>query len=253
MKHNLVDSVYLQLQERIVRGQLLPGSRMSDRALADNLGVSRTPVREALRTLQSQGFLEEVPDVGLCVRTLKPEQILSLQNTRRLLEPEAAAFAAERITEPALERLRELCRRQRNLVRRMIDDGIEPWDEPVAVDLATSDVEFHLVIVNASEDYFLRKFVTQLGAMTGLVLFASPPTFDWKRNVATTHLEHMRILRAIERRSPQQARQAMQRHLDHMCEKSKAMMAWEIQSGRRREVRGAAFWKATQRASEINS
>ena len=59
-------------------------------------------------------------------------------------------------------------------------------------------------------------------------------------------------LEAYMKQGPEQARQAMQRHLDHMCEKARKFMAWEVQYGRHREMRGAAFWKAMQRASEVN-
>ena len=99
------------IREAILDGRLDPGSRLKEEELARELGISRTPVREALLMLQAEGLIETTPNRGAVVRTHDAEDLIDLYQLRALLEGYAARQAAARVTEAELEMLRESCDR----------------------------------------------------------------------------------------------------------------------------------------------
>lgn len=93
-----VDRVYTSLRSGILDGSYPQGARLGEVELADALGVSRTPVREALRRLGSEGLVETLPNKGARVRTWSPRELDAISDLRALLEGHAAALAAPRIS-----------------------------------------------------------------------------------------------------------------------------------------------------------
>ena len=96
------------LREAIIDGALKPGERLMEIQLADELGVSRTPIREAIRRLELEGFLIMVPRRGTYVADLSIKDINEVFEIRTALDVLAAGLAAERITEEELEKLERL-------------------------------------------------------------------------------------------------------------------------------------------------
>ena len=99
------------IREAILDGRLDPGSRLKEEELARELGISRTPVREALLMLQAEGLIETVPNRGAVVRTHDAEDLIDLYQLRALLEGYAARQAAARVTDEEIGLLRESCDR----------------------------------------------------------------------------------------------------------------------------------------------
>jgi DNA-binding GntR family transcriptional regulator len=97
-----VDRVYASLRSGILDGSYPQGARLGEVELAEALGVSRTPVREALRRLGSEGLVETLPNKGARVRTWSPRELDAISDLRALLEGHAAALAAPRISDPEL-------------------------------------------------------------------------------------------------------------------------------------------------------
>ena len=102
----LVDKLAAQLHARVVSGDLASGTRLRQEALAEEFGVSRTPIREALRKLQASGLVELHPNRGAFVRGLSPREIRDAYEVRATLEALAAELAATRISRDQLLRLR---------------------------------------------------------------------------------------------------------------------------------------------------
>ncbi|HET6153969.1 MAG TPA: GntR family transcriptional regulator [Marmoricola sp.] len=100
-------SVYEQLHQKIVSGDIVPGERLTEIALAERFGISRTPVREALRRLEQDGLVERAAR-GLVVRERSPNEILEIYEVRILLEGAAARAAAVRRTPLDIARLEQL-------------------------------------------------------------------------------------------------------------------------------------------------
>lgn len=112
----LRDQVREEIRQRIVDGQLPPGSRMVERELAAELGVSRVPVREALRMLETEGFVSVVPRKGVVVRSLSRTDVIELFDVREALEVLATRRAAETATPAELRRLEQLLARARKAI-----------------------------------------------------------------------------------------------------------------------------------------
>lgn len=157
---SVVDDVHEALLERIVAGELAPGTRLRQEALADELGVSRTPLREALVRLASEGLVEFMPNRGATVARRDFGDMQQAWRARLVIEPGAARLAAERRDAESIERLRESLRRQRG----------------VAGDVTTSfalNREFHLTLVRASGNAHLGKFADLLWlTRIGVPIFA---------------------------------------------------------------------------------
>lgn len=108
---------YSQLSELIAGGEFEPGARLKESALADLLGVSRTPVREALRRLAADGLVEMHPNRGAQLVSYTPQEIADMFSVRVTLEPQASALAVPRLDSDGLAELSELADRMAALVR----------------------------------------------------------------------------------------------------------------------------------------
>ena len=104
----LRDQVRDELRRRIADGRLQPGSKMVERELAEEFGVSRVPVREALRTLETEGFVQVVPRKGVVVRHLSRRDVEELFDVREALEFLATRLATEKATNEELAALRHI-------------------------------------------------------------------------------------------------------------------------------------------------
>ena len=107
-----VEKAYNFVRERTLKGVYSSGIRITEQEIADATGVSRTPVREALRRLQAEGLLQLIPNQGAAVTDWSSDAVTDIFELRSLLEPYGAARAAERITAEGVEELRGLAQKQ---------------------------------------------------------------------------------------------------------------------------------------------
>jgi DNA-binding GntR family transcriptional regulator len=142
---SVVDQVHAELLERIVAGELPPGSRLRQEALAEELGVSRTPLREALARLVSEGLVEFVPNRGATVASRDFSDMEEAWRARLVIEPGAARLAAERREPAGIERMRKSVVRQRSVANN------------VTASFAVNR-DFHLALVAASGNTHLLQF-----------------------------------------------------------------------------------------------
>lgn len=148
--------VYDALREALLEGTPGPGERLRTAALAERFGTSRTPVREALVLLEADGLVELEPRRGAIVRGFAADDVAELYDVRALLEPRAAALAAERAAPEAVERLHELCRLSEAATGRS--------REAVANQIAWNE-EFHRVILDAAGSPRLAAAMRAVGAI----------------------------------------------------------------------------------------
>jgi len=104
----LREQIVSSLRESIIRGELTPGQKVSEPELAGKLGISRTPIREAFRQLESEGFLTVMPRRGAAVSAMSKKEIEDFYEVKSLLEGYAAKKAAPRINDKDIQRLRKL-------------------------------------------------------------------------------------------------------------------------------------------------
>jgi DNA-binding GntR family transcriptional regulator len=212
----LVDKLAADLQARVLSGEFPSGTRLRQAALAEEFGVSRTPIREALRKLQASGLVELRPHRGALVRGLSPREIRHAYEVRAELEGLAAELAAQRIRQDQLDRLHDA----QAQFREVLALAIEARESGRRLDVSDRDAvrwgrandQFHQVIQEAAGNEVLIATLANLHRsfprdLSRIVLAES--TTLLQENVR----EHEAILAAIERRDPAAARELMQRHV----------------------------------------
>jgi DNA-binding GntR family transcriptional regulator len=217
----LVDRLAATIQARVLSGTVARGARLPQNALAAEFGVSRTPVREALRKLQAAGLVELVPNRGAIVRGPSAREIREAYVVRAELEGLAAELASERIRDDDLGRLREAealfrrsvtsllaqRRRRRRTEARWADESA--W-------VHANDL-FHQTILDAAANVRLSAAIVDLHR-------AFPRDLTWSALAGNSRLleenvrEHAVILEAIERRDAREARRLMAEHVRHAGE-----------------------------------
>jgi DNA-binding GntR family transcriptional regulator len=195
------------LRDSIARGDVAPGDVISANDLARRLGVSRTPVRDAVNQLAVEGLLELRPKAGAVVRTMSMEEFAEYAELRIALEPHVAELAATRITYDEAARICGIVKNMARLSRRMID---EEYPAEVCQELRKLDDDFHHLIHEICGNRTIRKVIDDLKLLT--VRQAYPSRRDVSA-VATTLIEHWRIAKALERRDPVAARLWMMRQM----------------------------------------
>jgi DNA-binding GntR family transcriptional regulator len=191
--------VVQSLRKAILNAELRPGERLQQDLLARQLGVSRQPVREALRQLESEGLVSNVPRRGAVVREYSEAEVKDNYALRKLLETFAAQQAARRITDEELVSLAAL--------HHAMADAVASDSEPsIAVDLNT---EFHRVIHTAAAMPALDRLMAQL--WVGFTVFT--PLFVPNRASKSVE-EHDAIVTALTARDPEASGRAMSVHLD---------------------------------------
>ncbi|MFG6157170.1 GntR family transcriptional regulator [Halomonas sp. 1390] len=198
----LAERVFNQLQDAIVRGELAPGSKITEPGLSRAYGISRGPLREAMRRLESHRLIQRVPHVGARVVQLSMKELLELFDLREALESMAARLAAEHMTPEEIAGLREVLsvhERQADLRR-----GEAYYQRE-------GDLDFHYQIVLGSHNkmlmgllcddlyYLVRLYRTQ---------FSASGTRPQRAFV-----EHHRIVDAIEAGDAELAELLMRRHV----------------------------------------
>jgi DNA-binding GntR family transcriptional regulator len=209
----LVDRLAGEIQARVLSGATPVGTRLRQEALADEFGVSRTPVREALRQLQATGLVELLPNRGAVVRGPSAREIREAYEVRAELEGLAAELAAERISDRDLRRLQEAQRLFQDAVETLIARRArrrEPWkDESLWVQ--ANDL-FHQAILDASANARLADTIADLHR-------SFPRNLTWAALSRSSRLleenveQHQAVLDAIERRDPAEARRSMVEHV----------------------------------------
>jgi DNA-binding GntR family transcriptional regulator len=209
----LVDRLAGEIQSKVLSGAMPVGSRLRQEALAEEFGVSRTPVREALRQLQASGLVELLPNRGAIVRGPSAREIREAYEIRAELEGLAAELAAERISDRDLRRLQEAQQLFQNAVETLIARRAQkpaPWkDESLWVQ--ANDL-FHQAILDASGNGRLADTIADLHR-------SFPRNLTWGPLSQSSRLleenvkQHEAVLSAIEQRDPAEARRSMVEHV----------------------------------------
>jgi DNA-binding GntR family transcriptional regulator len=198
----LVDEIASTLQARVLRGEIPSGARLRQETIAAEFGVSRTPVREALRKLQALGLVHVVPHKGAVVRAPSVREIREGYVVRAELEGLAASLAAELATRSQLERLRDAVALFRHC--RDTDAELDLW--------STANADFHEAVHEAAANDRLRAMLADLHesfprALTEIVLGEKP------RRIEDNVEQHERILDAIAAHDGELARKRMIEHV----------------------------------------
>lgn len=196
----IAEEIRERLADDIVFGRLAPATRLDEQALADRYGVSRTPVREALKQLAVSGLAESRPRKGMVVAEVTPERLLLMFDALAELEAASARYAAIRMEADERRYLAD--------VHDMASRAVESRD---ADRYAKLNIEFHAVILRGCRNTFLSEPAFTLRARS--IAFRRAQFHNSGERVEHSFAEHRIILDAIERRDGDAAYSAMRNHL----------------------------------------
>ena len=191
------DDAYRTLHDEIVEGRLKPGVRLREGELAERLGLSRTPVREALQRLESAGLVTHIPHKGAVVRQLDYQSANELYQFREVLEGAAASFAARHMSAPELDAMYEIL---------ASEEAVQ--DQPK--DASRLNKIFHRALTHGAHNRYLLDTLDGLGLAMALL---GPTTLAIEERMANAVGEHRAILDAIAARDSAKAEEAARAHI----------------------------------------
>lgn len=194
----VADWAYRRLRDAVHTGELTPGERLNVPGLARDLGLSRSPVREAVQRLVRDGLAVEEPHRGAVVADIGGAQLGRIYEAREALEGMATRIAAQRMSDEQLDELRT----QFESHRRAVEAG----DLDRHIDL---DQEFHARIRRATENPWLIEYLDRLRSLVRLAMHSTIVT----AGPAEAIKDHGRILEALEARDPELAETTARRHI----------------------------------------
>lgn len=186
------------LRESILDGRLLPGARLVERDLADELHVSRVPVREALRQLMREGLVSVVPHRGAVVTSVSASLVVDVFSVRVVLESMAARIAAPQLSDETIHQLTQI-------VAEMECTGRNPTGQR----LVDQDLAFHRTLAAACNRAVLLEALDAIWNRTSLLISASRPAYPLERIGEL----HRPILEAVAARDPDRVEVAVKAHL----------------------------------------
>lgn len=206
LKKTLPSLVREEIERMIVAGELVPGDKLNENALAERLQVSRGPVREAFRSLEETGLVRLEKNRGVFVRQITSEEAAEIQGVRQVLEEYAMRSLPRTLSDETLQEVRELIRAMEEACQE------QEVDRYFALNL-----KFHDVLILATGNRKLyetyQRLVNELRLYRRLLL-------EDVTNLECSLAEHRSILNALEARDPQWAVQAMHEHIEQSLRRS---------------------------------
>ncbi len=191
------NAAYQTLLGEIRAGALLPGDRLRETELADRLGVSRTPVREAIRQLEADGLVSHIPRQGATIRRLDYAEVMELYEMRAVLEGTAARLAARAAADIELDELEAL------------NDSLAAAQD--AGEAFRLNRLFHASLLDAAKNRFLRH---AMSALQKALMILGPTTLAESDRFEAALEEHRSLLAAMRARDGAAAEQAMRLHIE---------------------------------------
>ena len=192
---------YRALREAILTGRLEPGTRLVERKIARQLGVSRTPVREAIRKLELEGLVEHQPRRGVVVARMSTREAFEVYSIRAVLEGLAARLAAEHINLAQLRKLNEVV----NAMERACESGDQEQ-------LQELHQEFNEIIWTASESPRLHQMINNL---VDYIVGFTKVGYSVPGRVRAATREHRELLEALGKGDGEKAERLARQHIEN--------------------------------------
>ena len=197
----LRDVVFNTLRQAILKGELEPGERLMEIQLAERLGVSRTPIREAIRKLELEGLVLMIPRKGAEVAKISARSLRDVLEVRRALEELAIELACQRMSEEEVGNL-----------QKAQEDFKKAIAEGDAMKIAETDEHFHDVIYEGTQNAKLIQMLNNLREQMYRYRLEYIKDED-KRKILV--LEHEKILKTVRERKVAEAKEAVREHIDN--------------------------------------
>ena len=241
MKNVNSDLAYEYLRKRILNGEYRPGQALMTNLLAPEIGVSRTPIRDALRQLEADGLVSIQPRLGASVKKLDLKTFRERCELRLALESHAAGLAARQRTEIDLHEISLALEEMRRITGELLAGGVSSKLMP---GLVRADVRFHLAIITAAKNDLIKKEILRLHLINRVV--ASPAlakSTEMKQDVAADHAHrrevlacHEEIYRAIAAGEVTAAKKAMDHHIQDIIDRTMHLLARSSADALKRKI-----------------
>ena len=195
----LREVVFKTLRQSILTGELKPGERLMEIHLAEKLGVSRTPIREAIRKLELEGLVTMIPRRGAEVAKISEKNLKDVLEVRTCLDSLAVRLACQRITDEQIDDLKKAC-----------DDFVLATKTGEATAITKADVKLHDVIVRATGNERLQQMINTLSEQ--MYRYRVEYLKD-ERNYPTLMREHNEIVEGLMTKDKVRVTEAMHKHV----------------------------------------
>lgn len=227
MKNPFSGKAHEFIRNKILAGDFGPGYRLKTQELTKMIGVSATPIRDALRQLESEGLVEILPRLGASVKTFDLVTFKEMSELRCALECLAAELAASNRTDAELALIASCMSEMGELVRGGVHEGNREQ-------MRAADIRFHVAILGAAHNRTLYNEVLRLQVIHRLNSPSvrgkiEPPTSDVMAWQASVYESHERIFNGIRDRNPEVARLAMKEHIQGIVDRAVLAMAKSLQ------------------------
>ena len=208
----LREQAYQYIQGKILSGGIGAGQVVSEHALAKEIGVSRTPVREALRQLEAEGLVEQVPRFGVVVRRPDRRDLVELYQLRMALESFVARQAAQQISALDAGRLQVFCEELQRIMEQLSQRDLLSLDVHLMRRFLAADMGFHALIIQAAGNRRITKLISDSRVLAQV--FGVPRQMHDLEVVTETWEFHTHIFQAVSSGDPASAAQWMERHIE---------------------------------------
>jgi DNA-binding GntR family transcriptional regulator len=216
------EQAYRQLRGHLLSRAMRPGDRLLEVPLAEKLGISRIPLREAIDQLAGEGLVERVPGFGSYVRSASPKDLREIYEMREVLECYAVEKAAGTMTGAQLGHLDDLCGEIRSALAEYRKTG--KWTPASRERLLGADAAFHQTIASAADNEHLRKEIARLQSVSELLSYRPDVAADELEAMTRSAEEHLGILESLRRSNGAAARGRMSKHLRRAAERARIVI-----------------------------
>lgn len=204
--NSLSQSIYNDLKERIIKAKIEEGAFLTESALAASFNVSKTPVREALNKLVSEGLIQLLPHKGYFIKELTVKDLQNLLEVRTYLESAAAELAAKNASDEELDKLGEI-------IYEIKDEVNEEQETNLKKDLDfDASIKFHIELAKMSHNALLEKMIIDILNQLSRFLYLDTSAIKIEEVLPP----HNKIYDAIKKRDPELARTTMVAHIGRL-------------------------------------
>ncbi|MEY4484463.1 MAG: hypothetical protein RL693_1915 [Verrucomicrobiota bacterium] len=227
----LAQIAYEHLQEQLWKGGLTAGEKISETRLAGELGMSRTPVREAIRRMETEGVVTQVASSGTYVTAPERSEIVEAYEVRMAIENFAVRKATRRMRPAQVLELQKLCDEMRTAIRKFRKSKAPIMTGETLQQYLNADLGFHFLLLKAAEN---RRALTIFGDVNlRSAIFGCRSHERDLHHVAWVWLQHARVARALRQRDPDAAQRSLEAHMQ--ASMNGALEAYDARRGKRLE------------------
>ena len=206
VKVSLVDQVIEQIRQSIFNFEYKPGDKIDLKELSEKWGVSRTPLREAIRKLEAEGLITYEAQKGFTIRSIQPEEVEKLFVVRKNLESLAGALACDYVTDNEIKEIEEI----HNEIIALPDKSDFSKIEDLRI-LHQLNKDFHFKIYEASKNKFLIQLITYMWNISAIYIAS---TLSTPGRINKIIEEHEKILLSLKKKDKVGVQKAIKKHLD---------------------------------------